>query len=111
MTIAGASSAVMMSDLDPDDAIAKLVATRRLLGDICGEPIKLLPPPGLGERYARAPSLAQRRFDRIAGETARAAAAGVSALMARDQAQRPPAAALLARSLDRDLSALLRLVR
>lgn len=100
-----------MSEIDPDTAVAKLVATRRLLGDICGQPVTILPPPGISERYARAPSLAQRRFDRIAGETARAAAAGVSALMARDQAQRPPAAALLARSLDRDLNALLRLVR
>jgi hypothetical protein len=100
-----------MANLDPDDAIAKLLATRRLLGDICGQPAAMLPPPGIGERYARAPSLAQRRFDRIAGETARAAAAGVSALMAREQAQRANAAALLARSLDRDLGALLRLVR
>jgi hypothetical protein len=100
-----------MSDIDPDDAVARLVATRRLLGDICGQPLTILPPPGIGERYARAPSLAQRRFDRIAGETARAAAAGVSALMAREQTQRPSAAALLARTLDRDLGALLRLVR
>lgn len=100
-----------MANLDPDDAIAKLLATRRLLGEISGQPATLLPPSGIGERYARAPSLAQRRFDRIAGETARAAAAGVSALMAREQAQRSAAAALLATSLDRDLGALLRLVR
>lgn len=100
-----------MTELDPDDAVAKLLATRRLLGDICGQPARIVPPPALAERYARAPSLAQRRFDRMAGETARAAAAGVTALMARDQGQRPPAAALLARNLDRDLGALLRLVR
>lgn len=100
-----------MSDFDPDDAIGSLLATRRLLGEICGDPARLAAPDGVRERYGRAPSLAQRRFDRIAGETARAAAAGVGALMAREPAERAPAAAILARTLDRELGQLLRLVR
>lgn len=100
-----------MRDFDPEDAISRLCATRALLGEISGEPAPPVPPAGIGERYGRAPSLAQQRFDRIAGETARAAAAGVRALMARAPAARPPAAALLAQALDRELGQLLRLVR
>lgn len=98
-----------MTDLDPDDALAYLLGTRQLLGDCDGAPITA--PERIGDRYARAPSLAQRRFDRVAREAMRAAAAGMSALMARSPATRAPAAALLARTIDGEIGTLLRLVR
>lgn len=59
--------------------------------------------------YQAAPPIAQRRFDRLAGTTERWAAAAVETLLALREQGRPfaPAAAELARSLDkalRDLS-------
>jgi hypothetical protein len=100
-----------MASLDPEATLERLIATRQQVAQMCGDPAPQPVPGQIGERYQRAPSLAQRRFDRLAGETTRIAAAGLSALMTRDQTARPPAARLLAQTLDREIGQLLRLVR
>lgn len=96
---------------EPEYALEHLLATRQALQTIGAGPAELVVPHDVHDRYARAPSLVQRRFDRIAGEASRAAAAGVQALVASAPVARAPAAARLARALDADIGQLLRLVR
>lgn len=99
-----------MNGFDPDEALKRLLAARRLLGEIGGDERTLEPPDAIAERYRRTSSLARRRFDRLAGEAARAAAAGVERLMVEPPVPRAAGARILARALDRELSELLRLV-
>lgn len=99
-----------MNGFDPDEALQRLLAARRLLGEIGGDERVLEAPSAIAERYRRTSSLARKRFDRLAGEAARAAAAGVERLMIEPPAPRAAGARILAHALDRELSELLRLV-
>lgn len=91
----------------PAEQIAQLRAIRALVDELAGNA-----PPGqqtargdLDLRYDRAPSIAQRRFDALAGETAAYAAAGLSALIAGRGAGGlvNGAAAHLAREMERSI--------
>lgn len=78
---------------DAADQFARIVQARLLVGKISGhepDPAILDGLALLADAYDLAPSIAQRRFDTFADETAAWAAAGVRALIAAGEA---PAAA------------------
>ncbi len=79
-----ASSPVAETRPAPAEQIAQLRAIRALVDELAGNmPADALSiGPDIDRRYDRAPSIAQRRFDALAGETAAYAAAGLSALIA-----------------------------
>jgi hypothetical protein len=101
------------------DAGAQLAQLRQVLTlveEMAGRPAR---PPGdealdaaarLSAAYARALPIDQKRFDNLAGETARWAAAGVGALLKLDEAGMPVRAAAerLAEELEKGLTALAR---
>jgi hypothetical protein len=93
---------------DAGQQVARLRHVLSLVGQIAGEGEALSPDALLDENariisaYSQAPSLLQRRFDALAGETATWATAGIEALLAAGDDDGPPrvAAARLARELE-----------
>lgn len=87
---------------DPAAAqIAQLCAVYGLVGEMAGLPASGLPDEtALIAAYRDAPSVARRRFEALAGETAGFAASAIGALI--ESGERPaPVAAVLAAELDR----------
>jgi hypothetical protein len=84
---------------DAGGQVAQLRQVLALVDEIAGRQQAPVPDQGLDEAarisggYAHAAPVVQRRFDRLAGETARAAAAGVETLLQLSDAGRPAAAA------------------
>jgi hypothetical protein len=91
----------------PAEQVAQLRAIRALVDELAGNvPARIETPHGdLDRLYDRAPSIAQRRFDALAGETAAYAAVGLSALIAGRGAggMVDGAAAHLAREMERSI--------
>lgn len=91
----------------PAEQVAQLRAIRALVDELAGNaPAGSVAAHGdLDRLYDRAPSIAQRRFDALAGETAAYAAAGLSALIAERGAGGTVAgaAAHLAREMERSI--------
>jgi hypothetical protein len=84
---------------DAGGQVAQLRQVLALVDEIAGRQQAPVKDQGLDEAarvsaaYAHAPPVVQRRFDRLAGETARAAASGVETLLQLSDTGRPAAAA------------------
>jgi hypothetical protein len=111
--------ATMPGLADAGGQVAQLRQVLALVEEIAGRQPAPARDEGLDEAarvsaaYAHAWPVVQRRFDRVAGETARWAAAGVETLLALGESGRPAraAAAVLAEALRRALATLAVTVR